>query len=144
MNQDERLARIAIIGKALSVYGVRDDHVIEAYVDYTSLIPFWEPPERGAVPGRKNLLFAAAVTQAVLTVTFGQIKPADIMAAAIELAGTVRTDQGHTSKRNWVKRAMRPALALPMPVESFDKIPLPEGLEGPVRKIGKGVGNGQR
>ena len=138
MDQAERLARIAIVGKALSVYGEKSDEVIGAYVDYTSLIPFWEPPIRGGTPSRDNPLFAAAVTQAVLPVTFGQIKPADIMQAAIEIAGTVRADQGTISKRRWAIKAMRPALALPMPVESFDRIPLPDGLEGQVGKIGRG------
>lgn len=133
MNDEERMVRTACVAKALAAFGEVSDETASAIVDLTSGIPFFVPPERGQPPTRE-LLFPAAVVQAALTVTYGRIKPGDILDAAIELAGTTRTDQGHTSQRRWVAAARRPERALPFSAEAMREVPA--GL--PVRAIGKG------
>lgn len=111
MQDSELGARIAVVSKAMKAFGVIDEERIKAIVDLTIGIPWLVPP----VPGEKSQptpLFAAAVTRAALGKTFGAPGPGDILESAVALAGTIRTDQGHTSTRKWVIEAMNPAKAL--------------------------------
>lgn len=113
MEDSELAARAAVVSKAMKAFGISEPERIKAIVDLTIGIPWLVPPvpgEPAETPARP--LFAAAVTRAALGKTFGAIGPGDILQAAVELAGTLRTDQGHSSTRKWVAEAMDPAKAL--------------------------------
>lgn len=113
MEDSELGARVAVVSKAMKAFGVTDLERIKAIVDLTIGIPWLVPPPvRGEDPNPPAPLFAAAVTRAALSKTFGPPGPGDILQAAIELAGTVRADQGTPSPRRWVAEAMDPAKAL--------------------------------
>ena len=137
MSPDERIIRILCVSKALAAFGDVSDETAEAIVDLTSGIPWYVPPSRGEAQ-TTALLFAAAVTKASLSVTFGKPKPGDILSAAIEIAGKVRSDQGHETERLWVKAARLPVQALPLPLAELKALPMPKGLSGSVRAIGGG------
>jgi hypothetical protein len=127
---EERAIRIACVSKALAAFGEVSDETAAAIVDLTSGIPFYVPPAPGEKPTR-DLLFPRAVVEAALNVTHGKVKPGDIMAAAISIAGTTRTDQGHSAERRWVKIARAPLQALPMPLDHMQAIP----AGAPIRAI---------
>lgn len=111
MDDREMIARVGCVAKIMKAFGVVDDGRIKAIVDLTCGIPWLVPPVRGeeyvAVP-----LFAAAVARAALGKTFGAPGPGDIMQAAIDIAGTTRSQSGHESKRAWVTKAMDPLVSL--------------------------------
>lgn len=122
MEDSELMARIAVVSKAMKAFGIADLDRIKAIVDLTIGIPWLVPPVRGEDPKPPAPLFAAAVTRAALGKTFGPPGPGDILQAAIELAGTTRTDQGHASPRRWVAEAMDPAKALGIPTTQLVEI----------------------
>lgn len=131
MQDSELAARVVVVSKAMKAFGITDDGRIRAIVDLTIGIPWLVPPVRGDEPGEPAPLFAAAVTRAALGKTFGPPGPGDILAAAIELAGTVRSDQGHSAPRRWVAAAMDPAKALGVSTESLTAI----GSGTPLRAV---------
>lgn len=121
MDDRENVARVGCVAKAMKAFGVVDEDRIMAIVDLTSGIPWLVPPVRGetyvATP-----LFAAAIARAALSKTFGAPGPGDIMSAAIDIAGTTRSESGHTSARLWVTKAMDPATALGVEMGELLKI----------------------
>ena len=136
MIDQERAMRIAVVAKTMAAFGDVSDEQVKSIVDLTSEIPWYVPPLNGEAPTHA-LLFASAVRRAALSVTFGMPKPADMLEAAISIAGKIRSDQGHETDRRWVKAARVPEQALPMPLAELQKLPLPAGV--PIRAIGKGA-----
>lgn len=134
MEDSELAARVAVVSKAMKAFGVTDIERIKAIVDLTIGIPWLVPPVRGEEPKPPTPLFAAAVTRAALSKTFGPPGPGDILEAAIALGGTTRTDQGHSSPRRWVAEAMDPAKVLGIDANDLAQI----GSGTPVRALRAG------
>lgn len=135
MEDSELAARVAVVAKAMKAFGVTDPERVKAIVDLTIGIPWLVPPVRGEDPQPAAPLFAAAVTRAALGKTFGPPGPGDILEAAVALAGTTRTDQGHSAQRRWVAEAMDPAKALGVSRDSLVAI----GAGSAVRAIRSGA-----
>lgn len=129
------IARVGVVTKALKAFGIEDPERIKAIVDLTIGIPWLVPPTRGE-DNPPALLFAAAVTRAALGKTFGAPGPGDILQAAIDIAGRVRSDQGHESMRKWVGEAMDPAKALGVPREKLIEV----GMGGQPMRVIRGGG----
>lgn len=122
MEDSELMARVAVVSKAMKAFGIEDTGRIKAIVDLTVGIPWLVPPVRGEEDKAAAPLFAAAVARAALSKSFGAPGPGDILQAAIDLAGTIRSDSGHTSQRKWVFEAMEPAKALGIPMDRLIEI----------------------
>ena len=101
MTDEEIMARMMAIKNMMQCFGITDEGRIKAIAEFTSGIPWFVPPVAGD-GGEPRLLFAEAVANAASSTTYGVPGPGHIKQAAIELAGTCRTDQGHVSPRRWV------------------------------------------
>lgn len=119
MDDRENIARVGCVAKVMKAFGIVDAERIKAIVDLTCGIPWIIPPIRGEAQGEPRPLFAAAVARAALGKTFGAPGPGDIMQAAIDIAGKVRSESGHETTRLWVKEALDPVKALGVSMEDL-------------------------
>jgi len=102
MTDRELAARIAVVTEVMLCFGVVDEARIEAIVNVTSGIPWYVPEFRGNEDAG-DPLFPLAVQLAGGKKTYGAPGPGDITEAAMTIAGTVTSDQGHNSPRRWVR-----------------------------------------
>ena len=128
MENREMAMRVACMLKMMTAFGVTDKERIQAMVEMTSGIP-WRIPEFRGNEDAGEFLFSRAVVKAGLSKTFGAPTPADVMEAAISIGGNSRSEQGHTSPRQWVRDCFRrpPEESLGLSAGTFGEMKLIEG-----------------
>ncbi len=105
MNEQE--ARVRCVTKLLGGHGQGEDaERVAEIVAMTGGIP-WEVPALPDEEPTGNLLFAAAVASVALSRTYGTPGAGEIFEAAVAIAGTAQTVQGHSGPRRWVRDAKR-------------------------------------
>jgi hypothetical protein len=128
MMDQEMVARMAVVSRMLMCFGVTDEDRIQAIVEATSSIPWFVPAFRGNKDAG-DLLFPIAVQVAGQKTTYGAPSQGHITEAAVSLAGTVTSDQGHSSERKWVRQMRNNPAPLGMSRDEMMSIDAPKTLQ---------------
>ena len=128
MTDRELLARMGVVTKMMMCFGVTDKDRIKAIVEATSGIPWFIPKFRGNEDAG-DLLFPIAVQMAGQKTTYGAPSQGHITEAAVSLAGTVKSDQGHSSDREWVRKMRKNPAPLGLTRDEMMMVDAPKTLQ---------------